>query len=522
MDEPTLSTPLARAILASYKKGEEDELLEPLVLVDKAGNPIGRIKEGDSVIFYDIRGEREIELTEALTDPGFSHFPSMDLGLSFVTMIRYRKGLGVREAFPPLEKLKNTLCEVLSNRRKRIRKITEAEKAIHLSYFLNGKSEESFENEERVILPTRKDVATFDQAPQMSAELVTKAACEALADKAVDAVIVNLCNVDVVGHFENEGSVLKAIETVDESLGKMISCARQNDATSVITADHGTVERWLYPEGTVDTGHTKSPVPFIVDADGSFTVTDGELSDVAPTVLHLLGIEKPCEMNGKTLIDGSAPRAKRILLVILDGWGHNDGDYGNMIAKARTPSFDSLWSSRPHCVLKAAGTAVGLPERSVGNSEVGHLHIGAGRHVPSDRVRIDSAIADGAFMQNEAFLWAIEEAKSRRSSLHLLGIVSFYSSHGSIAHLEALMRLCKERDVDNFFIHAMLGRRGERPMAGARYIGMIEDECLKIGRGKVAGVIGRYWSLDREENWRRIERTYRWLLEGHGTRIIDS
>jgi 2,3-bisphosphoglycerate-independent phosphoglycerate mutase len=320
MDESTFSTPLARAILGSYEKGEEDELLEPLVLVDKIGNPTGRINEGDSIIFYDIRGEREIELTEALTEPDFNHFPARNLGLSFVTMIRYRKGLRVREAFPPLEKLKNTLCEVLSHNGKRIRKITEAEKAIHLSYFLNGKSEESFKTEERVVLPTRKDVATFDQAPEMSANLVTLATCEALADPDADVVIVNLCNVDVVGHFENEESVLKAIETVDESLGKMVSCARQNGVTSVITADHGTVEHWLYPEGTVDTGHTRSPVPFIVDADGSFKATDGELTDVAPTVLHLLGIEKPHEMTGNTLIDGAAHRAKRILLIILDGW----------------------------------------------------------------------------------------------------------------------------------------------------------------------------------------------------------
>ncbi len=519
MNEPSLKTPLAKAILEAYDSDQEDELLVPHVLVDDQGNPIGRIQEGDSVIFYDIRGEREVELTEALTEPEFHHFKIRNLNLTFATMIHYHSGLRVREAFPPLERLRNTLGEVLSNAGKRVLKITEAEKAIHVSYFLNGKREEPYPGEERITIPTRKDVATFDEAPEMSAVMVTDETCKALADPTADIIIVNLCNVDVVGHFENEKAVLKAIETVDESLGKMLLCARRNDVITIVTADHGTVEHWLYPEGGIDTGHTRSPVPFIIDAPGDYSLNQGELRDVAPTILSLCDLEKPLEMNGNSLINGKAPCAKRLLLIILDGWGYNEDSFGNMIIRANTPNFDNLWNSRQHTTLAAAGVWVGLPERSVGNSEVGHLHIGAGRHVPSDRVRIDQAIADGSFMENEIFKWAIDGAKTGGRALHLLGIVSFYSSHGSIEHLRALLKLCKIRNADNVFVHAMLGRRGERPQAGARYVGMIEEECRAMQLGKVAGVIGRYWSLDREENWDRIEKTWKWLVEGDGTKV---
>jgi 2,3-bisphosphoglycerate-independent phosphoglycerate mutase len=152
----------------------------------------------------------------------------------------------------------------------------------------------------------------------------------------------------------------------------------------------------------------------------------------------------------------------------------------------------------------------------VGNSEVGHLHIGAGRRIYSDRLRIDRAIQDGWFFENEAFLWAMREAKREGKDLHLLGIVSFFSSHGSVEHLRALLRMAKREKVDRLFLHAMLGRRGERKESGHRYMEWIEKEMEDLGLGRVASVIGRYWALDREENWDRIEKTYRMLVFGDG------
>jgi len=286
------------------------------------------------------------------------------------------------------------------------------------------------------------------------------------------------------------------------------------------------VEKWLYPDGAVDTGHTDSPVPFIlISGNGSLSLrTEGELADVAPTVLDLLGIPQPTVMTGRSLIEGrnaGSRSRRRLLFIILDGWGLNDRSAGNLISKSRTPVMDRLWNECARARLKAAGEAVGLPEGTVGNSEVGHLHIGAGRRVYSDRARIDRAIAEGSFFRNAAFLGAVRAARDRGRALHLMGIVSFFSSHGSVRHLFALMDLAAREGLQEVYVHAMLGRRGEQPESGANYIAMIEKKSRETGLGQVVSVIGRYWSMDREENWDRIERTYRMLVYGEGNPVEE-
>jgi len=183
--------------------------------------------------------------------------------------------------------------------------------------------------------------------------------------------------------------------------------------------------------------------------------------------------------------------------------------------------MDELQKKYPFAILEASGEAVGLPQGTVGNSEAGHLHIGAGRRIYSDRLLIDRAIQDGTFFRNEAFLWAMRGAKRDRKKLHLLGIVSFFSSHGSLDHLRALFKLAKQESVEDLFHHAMLGRRGEKKESGARYLEMIEKELENLRIGRLASVIGRYWSLDREENWDRIEKTYRMLVYGSGEKVFS-
>ena len=160
-----------------------------------------------------------------------------------------------------------------------------------------------------------------------------------------------------------------------------------------------------------------------------------------------------------------------------------------------------------------------MPPGTVGNSEVGHLHIGGGRRFPSDRVRVNEAIADGSFFENEAFVWAMRSAKRDGTRLHLLGIISFYSSHGSVEHLKALMQLACDEGLPEVYVHGMLGRRGERPESGALYVEEIEREAQRLGVGRVVSIIGRFWSLDREQNWDRIEKTYRWLVTGLGEQV---
>ena len=212
-------------------------------------------------------------------------------------------------------------------------------------------------------------------------------------------------------------------------------------------------------------------------------------------------------------------RNRRVLLLIADGWGLGDGGPGDLIAQADTPVMDRLSSHYPLTQLQAAGNAVGMPAGSVGNSEAGHLHLGAGRRILSDRLRIDAAIADGTFFQNQAFLWAMHGAIRDGTRLHLLGLVSFYSSHGSVDHLLALLKMARQEGVPEVYVHSMLGRRGERKDSGANYIRLIEEQTREMGIGQVVSVIGRFWSLDREGNWDRIEKTYRLLVEGQGTPV---
>jgi 2,3-bisphosphoglycerate-independent phosphoglycerate mutase len=525
--------PMAQAVREAYQAGEDDETLEPRVLVDAQGKPVGRLRDGDYVIFYNLRGEREVELCQSLLDAEFSHFPvGKNLRLNMVTMIPYHQKLNVRVAFSPEAEIRDTLSETLSRQGLRQVKISESEKAVQVSFFLNGKIREPFPGEERITVPAPKDVPHFEQKPEMNAHGVADVVIQKLQDRKIGFWFANFANIDVVGHSENEGAIRKAAEAVDRNLGRCLRAARQAGVISIVTADHGTAERWLYPDGTIDTGHTDSPVPFFLvpplpEEAGSWRLrSGGELTDVAPTVLDILEISKPSAMTGWSLLRKRPVKKgqgrNRVLLVLLDGWGYRPETYGNLIASARTPVVDDLQKKYPFTTLASSGEAVGLPRGTVGNSEAGHLHIGAGRRILSDRLTIDRAIEDGSFFRNEAFLWAMRGAERDRRNLHLMGIVSFFSSHGSLDHLMALFKLAKQESLENLHHHAMMGRRGERKESGARYLEAIEKDLENLRLGRVVSVIGRYWALDREENWDRIEKTYRMLVHGEGGKVRNS
>jgi len=528
--------PLAEGVREAYRAGEDDEMMEPLVLVNEDGDPIGRVGDGDYVIFYDLRGEREIELTQAFVDDEFPHFEREPITTHWVTMIEYHPDLDVRVAFPPGGDIPDTLSEVVSRAGSQQMKIVESEKQVHLTTFLNGGRLEPFPGESWRIIESLENEG-YLPPPEMRAADVADAAFEALQDESIDLTVVNWANVDVIGHSENREAIKTAVSTVDTQLGRVLEVAKEMGVVALVTADHGTVEKWYYPDGSIDTGHTDSDVPFIVIAPGEgggqvgdVAVRDGgTLVDVAPTVLDLMGIEKPAPMTGTSLVVGRHEGgARRVALFILDGWGARDEAWGNLIQEADTPVMDGLQEAYPATTLEAAGEAVGLPNevpnregKTVGNSEVGHTHIGAGRVITSDRLRVERAIEDGSFFENDALLWAMERAKTSGTALHLLGIISFYSSHGSVEHLKALLRMAERVGVPEVYVHGMLGRRGEKPESGAIYVGDIEAECERLGVGQFVSLIGRFWSLDREYNWDRIEKSYRWLVHGKGRPVQD-
>jgi 2,3-bisphosphoglycerate-independent phosphoglycerate mutase len=219
---------MAEAVLAAYRSGEDDEALEPRVLGDLEGKPIGRLQNGDYVIFYNIRGEREAELCRSLLEKDFSEFPvEKNIRPNFVTMINYDKRLQAKVAFPPEEELSETLSAILSRHGLRQAKISESEKAIHVSYFLNGKVREPFAGEERIVVPTPKDVPYLGQKPEMNAAGVADAVMQKLEDPEIHFLFANFANIDVVGHIENETAIKKAVESGDLQVGRCLQAARQ-------------------------------------------------------------------------------------------------------------------------------------------------------------------------------------------------------------------------------------------------------------------------------------------------------
>ena len=289
---------------------------------------------------------------------------------------------------------------------------------------------------------------------------------------------------------------------------------------TLITADHGNLEEMTNPDGTPNVSHTTNPVPFIlVDPDWSSTVCtrDGNLADLAPTVLSALGIKQPDGMDGLTLLpEYNWGGRRRVLLIILDGWGLGSKDGTNPIFIAKTPVWDDLVRNYPFSQLNAAGEAVGLQTGKAGNSEAGHLNIGAGRVILQDDVRLDRALQDGTFNHNEVFIQSIDEVKKNDASLHLLGLLTEKSSHGSIDYPLALLRMAKDRGLEKVFLHIIFDGRSTAPGSAPVLLEKLESQINEIGAGQVVTGVGRGIALDRDGNYAKIKRAFDALVNGVG------
>lgn len=215
-------------------------------------------------------------------------------------------------------------------------------------------------------------------------------------------------------------------------------------------------------------------------------------------------------------------RKKPVALIILDGFALREERHGNAVAQAKKPNFDRYWHQYPHTTLSASGLAVGLPEGQMGNSEVGHLNIGAGRVVYQDLTRVSKAIAEGEFFENDTFLAAINHVKAKEGrSLHLYGLLSDGGVHSHIDHLFALLELCKRQGLERVFVHAFLDGRDVAPDSAVKYIRETMEKMKEIGVGKFATVQGRYYAMDRDKRWERTEKAYRAMVYGDAPRYRD-
>jgi 2,3-bisphosphoglycerate-independent phosphoglycerate mutase len=292
------------AIRASYQKKVTDEFVLPAVI--NTCVPEGLIRDQDGVIFFNFRADRARELTRAFIEEKFQEFSRQRrIQLStFATLTRYDETFNVPVAYPPRD-LRRILGEVVSQRGLRQLRIAETEKYAHVTYFFNGGEEQKFPGEERVLIPSPKDVATYDLKPQMSAREVTEALVKQFGENDFGLVIANYANADMVGHTGNFEAAVKACEVIDECLGKVVEAAMSKKGRVIITADHGNIEQMIdYDTGMAHTAHTTNPVPAILidEEHKKSRLNKGTAIDVAPTILQLLGVPQPVEMTGRSLI----------------------------------------------------------------------------------------------------------------------------------------------------------------------------------------------------------------------------
>lgn len=298
------------AVKAAYDREETDEFIKPIVLCDAQSQAVGLIQDGDAVIFYNFRADRAREITRALTQNSFTEFerkvfPKID---TFTCFSNYGDNFKLPVAFEKTVP-ENVLGAIVARAGMKQLRIAETEKYAHVTYFFNGGEEKAFEGEDRVLIPSPRELPTYDQIPEMSALQVTDEVLKRIASDHYKLIVLNFANADMVGHTAIGAAIIKAAETVDTCLGKIVSALLAKEGTILITADHGNAEQMTDADGNPHTQHTTNPVPFVLinkAFQGKKGVdclqTTGGLEDIAPTILDLMELKKPDLMTGQSLM----------------------------------------------------------------------------------------------------------------------------------------------------------------------------------------------------------------------------
>lgn len=297
----TKTTDILDAMQKSYDTGITDEFMKPIVITGNDGEAIGKIKEGDVIIFFNFRNDRAKELTIVLTQKDMPELGMKTIPLYYCTMTPYDATFKGMHIIYPKENADMTIGEVLSKSGKKQLRIAETEKYAHVTFFFSGGREEIFEGEERILVPSPR-VATYDLQPEMSAYNVKDEVIKAINTEKFDFICLNFANGDMVGHTGVYEAIMKAVATVDECSGAVVNAARAKGYDVLIIADHGNADFVINSDGSPNTAHSLNPVPVILVSDDYKAIKEGILADVAPTLLRIMGIEVPKEMTGKILI----------------------------------------------------------------------------------------------------------------------------------------------------------------------------------------------------------------------------
>ena len=297
----------AKDVIASleqrYAVNETDEFIKPIIAVDSENNPMAKIAKDDVVICFNFRTDRGREITEALSQKDFEEQGMKHLNLHYITLTEYDKTFkNVQVVFPDID-LQMTMGEVLEKENKKQVRIAETEKYPHVTFFFSGGRENVFNEETRHMAPSPKDVATYDLKPEMSAEQVCQFTLDEIAKNEADYMCVNFANADMVGHTGVVSAEIKAVEKVDNCVGRIVEAALKNNYSLLITADHGNGEFMINDDGTPNTAHTTNDVPCIlVEPNPSHKIKNGKLADLAPTALAIMGLPQPAAMTGESLL----------------------------------------------------------------------------------------------------------------------------------------------------------------------------------------------------------------------------
>lgn len=297
-----------KAVENAYHRGETDEFIKPVVLIDDDSKPIGTVQDGDGIIFFNFRADRAREITRCFTESGFNRFernPWPKL-CGYVCMTLYDETFALPVAFPPVH-LKEIFGEIISNKGLKQLRIAETEKYAHVTYFFNGGEEKPFPLEDRSLIPSPRDVPTYDHKPEMSAFEVAREVIRRIQSDEYDVIILNFANMDMVGHTGIFEAALRAVEAVDKCVGDIVSEIQKRNGILLITADHGNAEIMTDKNGRPHTAHSMNPVPFILVDENrkNIRLRNGILADIAPTLLELMGLEQPDSMTGTSLIEKS-------------------------------------------------------------------------------------------------------------------------------------------------------------------------------------------------------------------------
>ena len=293
------------AVGHAYGRDETDEFIRPIALTDDHQNPFGIIRDGDGIIFFNFRADRARQITRSFTESDFDGFereriPELS---GYVCLTIYEEDFLLPVAFPPVH-LRGILGEVISEKGLCQLRIAETEKYAHVTYFFNGGKEQPFEGEERCLIPSPRDIPTYDLKPEMSALEVTREVLSRIESDKYDLIILNFANMDMVGHTGNLSAAIKACETIDICVKQIVDRVKKKNGVVLITADHGNADQMISDSGEIHTAHTLNPVPFVLvdDSRKNVQLKRGVLGNIAPTILELMDVEKPEEMTEDSLI----------------------------------------------------------------------------------------------------------------------------------------------------------------------------------------------------------------------------